>query len=142
MELLEKAANHTIRYVHAEVGTIAGQEEVDLTLVLTNDEEVHGLNHQYRGVDAPTDVLSFQLNELDADSGNVYLGDVIISLDRAVTQAQVKGYSLIDELYLLVVHGVLHLLGYDHADEAEMATMWKVQGEILAQLGSQAHPER
>lgn len=137
-ELLEKAARQTVEYVRSEAGSITGEEEVDLTLVLTNDKEIHGLNLQYRNVDAPTDVLSFPLNELDADSGNLYLGDVIISLDRATAQAQAKGHFLADELCFLVVHGVLHLLGYDHADETEMATMWSAQSEILGGLGLHA----
>ncbi|MCU0488418.1 MAG: rRNA maturation RNase YbeY [Anaerolineales bacterium] len=88
------------------------QENAELTVVLTDDAQVHELNRQYREVDAPTDVLSFPAGETDPDSGNLYLGDIVISIERAEAQARAEGHSLEDELRLLVVHGVLHLLGH------------------------------
>jgi probable rRNA maturation factor len=110
------------------------QENAELTVVLTDDAQVHALNRQFRAVDAPTDVLSFPAGETDPDSGNLYLGDIVISIERAEAQARAEGHSLEDELRLLVVHGVLHLLGHDHADEEEKARMWAAQSEVLTQL--------
>jgi probable rRNA maturation factor len=105
----------------------------DLTIVLTNDEQIHQLNLQFLGIDAPTDVLSFPAGQVDPDTDRPYLGDVIISVKRA--QAQALKHPLEDELRLLVVHGVLHLLGHDHTEQAEKATMWHIQQEVLRQLG-------
>lgn len=110
------------------------EQEAELTLVLTDDAQVHELNLQYRQVDAATDVLSFPAGETDPDTGNLYLGDIVISVPRAQLQAETEGHPIEAELRLLVVHGVLHLLGYDHADEEEKAAMWTAQAEILANL--------
>jgi len=121
------AAQRALQLAHPEGAA-------ELTLVLTDDNQVHELNRQFREVDAPTDVLSFPLNEVDPDSGNLYLGDIVISIPRAQAQAQTEGHSLEDELRLLIVHGILHLLGYDHADEQGQAAMWAVQADILNQL--------
>ncbi len=109
--------------------------ETELTIVISDDEQLQALNAQYLGIEAPTDVLSFPANETDPESGGIYLGDIIISYPRAQAQAQAGGHSLADELQLLVVHGVLHLLGYDHSDETEQARMWSIQSEILRRLG-------
>jgi probable rRNA maturation factor len=125
--LLEAAANRTL--LRAYPGGAA-----DVTIVLTDDEQVRALNRQYLGIDAPTDVLSFPTDEIDPDSGELYLGDVIISYPQAAAQAEAAGHSVEAELQLLVVHGVLHLLGYDHAEQAEQAAMWAVQTEILSSL--------
>lgn len=109
-------------------------DEVDLSLILTNDEEVQSLNRHYRGYDKPTDVLSFEANETDPETGRLYLGDIVISLERAMQQAEQGGYPLLSEVQLLVVHGVLHLLGHDHAEADEKAKMWHHQAEVLARL--------
>jgi probable rRNA maturation factor len=111
-------------------------ESVELTVVLSDDAEVQSLNRQYRDVDAPTDVLSFPSDELDPESGALYLGDIIISLQQAAEQAAKGGHPLAAELQLLTVHGVLHLLGYDHADAEEKEKMWSVQADILEERGS------
>ncbi|HEY3313649.1 MAG TPA: rRNA maturation RNase YbeY [Anaerolineales bacterium] len=107
----------------------------DLTIVLTDDKQLHELNLQWMGVDAPTDVLSFPAEEIDPENGNRYLGDILVSLQRASEQARAAGHSLEAETQLLIVHGVLHLLGHDHAEAAEKARMWAAQAEILTQLG-------
>ena len=107
----------------------------DLTIVLTDDNKLHELNRDYLGVDAPTDVLSFPVGEVDPESEALYLGDILISYPRALAQAEAAGQPVQAELRLLVVHGTLHLLGYDHAEEDEQALMWKAQDEILARLG-------
>jgi probable rRNA maturation factor len=107
----------------------------DASIVLSDDDKLQELNIQFMGIDAPTDVLSFPSGEIDPDSGELYLGDVIISQTRASQQALAGGHSLEDELKLLVVHGMLHLLGYDHADADEKARMWVQQSRILENLG-------
>lgn len=107
----------------------------DLTVVLSDDARLQKLNHDYLGVDAPTDVLSFPASETDPETGARYLGDIIISIPRAEAQAKSGSHPLEAEVQLLVVHGVLHLLGFDHAEAKEKAKMWKVQAEILKRLG-------
>jgi probable rRNA maturation factor len=107
----------------------------DLTVVLTDDAQLHELNRAYLGVDAPTDVLSFPASETDPDSGAHYLGDILISVPRAASQAAVAGHPLEAEVQLLAVHGVLHLLGHDHAQPSDKAVMWKAQGGILEAIG-------
>lgn len=110
--------------------------EIELTLVLTSDAQVQKLNRRFRGENLPTDVLSFPEDENDPENGQRYLGDVVISLPRARAQAETGGHSLQAELQLLAVHGVLHLLGHDHADEAQRGAMWAAQDATLAALGS------
>jgi probable rRNA maturation factor len=111
----------------------------ELTIVLTDDDGIHALNRKYLGHDAPTDVLSFAAREdggifVPAPEAGMYLGDVIVSLPRAAEQAVQQGHSFERELGLLVIHGILHLLGYDHAQEADEATMWARQDAVLAEL--------
>jgi len=126
---LREAARKTLAHESAP-------SRAELTLVITGDDEIRDLNRQYRGVDAPTDVLSFAEAETDAHFVEpVYLGDVIISYPRAVAQAASAGHPVADELLLLVVHGVLHLLGHDHAGRAEKRKMWTAQKQILSELG-------
>ena len=110
-------------------------EQVDLTIVLTDNAQLHQLNREYLGVDAATDVLSFPSNEKDPQTGVRYLGDILISIPQAGIQAQAAHHPLESEVQLLVVHGILHLLGYDHSEPAEKSRMWKVQGDILQSLG-------
>lgn len=107
----------------------------DLSIMLTDDAQLHELNQDYLGIDAPTDVLSFPASETDPETGRRYLGDILISVPRAEEQASAAGHELEAEIMLLVVHGTLHLLGHDHAEAAEKARMWKAQAEILAGLG-------
>lgn len=123
---------------HAALKTLeidGTQADADLSLVLTEDSQIRELNAQFMDADAPTDVLSFPGGETDPDTQIYYLGDVIISYPQAILQAEAGGHKLLDELQLLVVHGVLHLLGYDHDDDAEKARMWARQAEILSHLG-------
>jgi probable rRNA maturation factor len=109
--------------------------EADLTLVLTGDTQIQALDREYLDMDVPTDVLSFPSCETDPETGRRYLGDIIISVPRAEAQSIAAGHSLDAELSLLVIHGVLHLLGHDHAGAKEKARMWAAQSEILTQLG-------
>jgi probable rRNA maturation factor len=109
--------------------------EGDITVVLTDDASLQELNREYLGIDAPTDVLSFPASETDPETGARYLGDILISIPQADAQAKLANHPLESEVQLLVVHGVLHLLGYDHAEATEKSKMWKAQAEILDRLG-------
>lgn len=111
--------------------------EADVSIVITDDAEIQSLNAQFRGVDAPTDVLAFAEEAtkqpfVAAPDELPYLGDVIISFPRAQVQAQEVGHAVDDELRLLIVHGVLHLLGYDHDEPEKEVRMWARQDQILA----------
>ena len=119
----------------------AGRERTgELTVVITDDAEVKELNRVYRGVDASTDVLAFgDASEAGAfvpsPEADLYLGDIVISYPRAVEQATEYGHSTERELSVLVVHGVLHLLGYDHEEVDDRGAMWRVQSAALGRLG-------
>lgn len=127
-ELLERAARATLEQLNTAL-------DADLTLVLTDDLQLQALNSQFLGIDAPTDVLSFPADEVDPDSSVSYLGDVVLSYPRAQAQAAEAGHTTEAELQLLVVHGVLHLMGFDHAEEEDKAAMWAVQATVLERLG-------
>ena len=122
---------------HAAQTTLTQQSVVDadIAVVLTGDDQIQTLNRNFLGKDTPTDVLSFPASEKDPETGRLYLGDIIISVPKAETQAKVGGHSLQAEVSLLVVHGVLHLIGFDHASKAEKTIMWTAQNAILLQLG-------
>jgi len=95
--------------------------ETELSLIITDDEAIRELNRRFRGVDAPTDVLAFgtgtEEHFVSAPERPPYLGDVVISYQRALAQAEELGHAVAEELKLLVIHGILHLLGYDHQEE-------------------------
>ncbi|MDX9865343.1 MAG: rRNA maturation RNase YbeY [Anaerolineaceae bacterium] len=105
----------------------------DLSIVIDTNEKLRELNQQFRNIDAPTDILSFPSGEIDPETGHVYLGDIIISWEKV--QAQAIQQSVECEMRLMVVHGVLHLLGYDHATDSEQKEMWAVQNQILEPFG-------
>ena len=109
--------------------------EIDLTIVIDDDQTLQDLNLKYLDIDAPTDVLSFQMNDLDPDSRRIYLGDIIISYPRAKAQAEAAGHRVEAELQLLTIHGILHLVGHDHSETDEKKEMWSVQSRLLAELG-------
>lgn len=112
-----------------------------LTILVTGDAEIQALNRDFMGSDAPTDVLSFPSGEpLEDEGGEIYVGDIIISLERAAEQAAQAGHSLAQEVELLTVHGVLHLLGHDHASDAEKAAMWAAQAAVLEKLKNPLSP--
>lgn len=128
------------------VGEAALREEgaagAEVSVTLVHEARIQELNRTYRGLDQPTDVLSFALREgedtfippADADIPEL-LGDVIISVPRARTQAAEYGHSLERELGFLLTHGILHLLGYDHETEAGAATMRAKEESVLAAVG-------
>lgn len=130
IQKLEQAALAVLK--HEEVST-----ESELSIVIEDDARLHELNNEFLGIDAPTDVLSFPAgeDEVDPETNHPYLGDIIISYPRSVEQASAAGHTAVNEMQLLVVHGTLHLLGYDHAEPEEKAEMWAAQAAILRDLG-------
>lgn len=141
---LRRAAAETLATVGAKPGA-------ELTVVITGDDQVRELHRQFLGEDAPTDVLSFPsepapgataggVDFITAPEAEAYLGDVVISYPRAREQAEAAGHSVEAELQLLVVHGVLHLLGYDDTEPAQRERMWAVQTEVLKRVSSDLSP--
>ncbi|WP_370589761.1 rRNA maturation RNase YbeY [Thermoactinomyces sp. CICC 10523] len=116
---------------------------VEVAVTIVDNEKIHQLNREYRGIDRPTDVLSFPLWEpdeewvIDEEEEEVMLGDIVISLPKAKEQAAEYGHTLARELGFLAVHGFLHLLGYDHETEQEEKEMFSRQEEILSRIGLQ-----
>ncbi len=126
--------------------------ETEVNLLITDDATIHELNLENRGIDRPTDVLSFPMieyntpgefnfseeDEIDLcnpETGELLLGDIVISMDTAVRQAEEYGHSLKRELCFLVAHSMLHLFGYDHMEDSERARMEDMQKEILTNIG-------
>jgi len=107
---------------------------VELSIVIEDDDYIRQLNKDYRGFDSATDVLSFPSDEFDPDSNSQYIGDIIISFPMAQKQAQASGHPVQNEITLLAVHGILHLLGHDHETLQEKVIMWQAQSEILNTL--------
>lgn len=127
----------------AKIHELAPQTEV--SVVLADDPYIRELNRDYRGKDRATDVLSFALNEGDEPDiidgpEELLLGDIIISLETAERQAGEFGHSLERELAYLTVHGMLHLLGFDHEDELERQTMRLEEEKVLAALNITRSP--
>lgn len=124
--------------------------EAQVSLVLTDDETIHRTNLEFRNIDRATDVLSFPMVDFPSpaeysfleeddtcfhpDSGELMLGDIMISIPRAVEQAQVYGHSIKREYAFLIAHSMLHLLGYDHMDEDERKIMEEKQEQALQSL--------
>jgi len=136
---VEKILEDEIVRAAEVVGKVYGVENSEVSITLTDDETIHALNKKYRGMDRATDVLSFAFREseepqiLDLDIET--LGDVIISVERAKVQAEDFGHSLLREVIFLEVHGLLHLLGYDHIDDADRLEMETEQKFIMDKLG-------
>jgi probable rRNA maturation factor len=122
-------------------------------LTITDSEGIHELNKEFRGIDAPTDVLSFPnvsyekagdfsvllgeqlVDLLDPDTGKIMFGDIVINEDRVRSQAEDYGHSIKREFAFLVAHSMLHLCGYDHMEEEEAKVMEKKQEDVLGELG-------
>lgn len=114
-----------------------------ISVVLTDDEGIRRVNAEFRGVDSPTDVLSFPMNEhtpgsfdaqaceRDMDTGALLLGDMMISVPRCAQQGEELGHGYGRELMYLTVHSVLHLLGYDHVDEGEMKRQMRAREKLI-----------
>ncbi len=134
LELVETILSFT-----AAEENIAEGSEVSVTIV--SNETIRQINKEYRNKDAVTDVISFALNDDESDliNGTIpnLLGDIIVSYQRTVEQAEEYGHSVNRELGFLVVHGFLHLLGYDHINEEDEKVMFKRQEELLTAYGLQ-----
>jgi probable rRNA maturation factor len=109
-------------------------ENHDISILIRNDDFLRKLKNKYFGIDETTDVLSFPAGDEDPETSRIYLGDIIISLPQTKRQAESASKTLQQEISLLVVHGTLHLLGYDHADDESQKTMWEHQDAILNRL--------
>ena len=141
-ELAARAARAAVeRTPHGELATTPAAIEVSVRL--TSDEEVHALNRQYRGKDSPTNVLSFPMVQpdlldtvtLNSDDGEVLLGDIVLAHGVCARAAGERGVSLSEHFTHLVVHGVLHLLGYDHQTDEDAEAMEAIERDALAALG-------
>lgn len=119
---------------NAALITLKVHDSVDceVSILLTDDAEIQGLNQQYRHIDRPTDVLAFAMREgIGSDLNPQLLGDLVISVPTARCQSTVHGHSLDIELAILSVHGTLHLLGYDHQTPEEAEIMFEKQETLL-----------
>lgn len=131
----------TVRAVLRKAADVYGlTENNEVSLVFCDDAYIQNLNRDYRGKDQPTDVLSFALNEGEEPEivdgpAQVLLGDIIISLETAARQAEEYNHSLEREVAYLTVHGMLHLLGYDHMTEEDKAEMRLEEEHVLSLLG-------
>jgi probable rRNA maturation factor len=116
---------------------------VEISVRLTTDDEVHALNKQYRGKDKPTNVLSFPMVQSDlldtvsqnSDDGELLLGDIVLAYGVCAAEAAERGISTADHATHLLVHGTLHLLGYDHMTDDEAESMEEIERQALASLG-------
>ena len=125
---IETLLNNTVKFLSIE--------EAIFNVIIVNDEKIHEINREYRNVDRPTDVISFALEDDKTMTSEVrILGDIYISIDRARSQAEDFGHSLLRELSFLAVHGFYHLLGYDHMTEEDEKVMFKKQEEVLDAYG-------
>jgi probable rRNA maturation factor len=140
--LADRAARAAIdRTPHGELLTIAAA--VEISLRLTSDDEVHTLNRQYRQKDKPTNVLSFPMVQADlletvtqnSDDGEVLLGDIVLAHGVCAAEAEERGIAIETHATHLIVHGVLHLLGYDHMTDREAEAMEAIETDALAALG-------
>jgi len=106
----------------------------DLSIIFVDDQYMAQMNEQYRGYAQSTDVLSFESGEIDPETGAVYLGDILISYPFVKNQAQILENNFSDEITLMIIHGVLHLCGFDHLNNDEKIEMWALQSKILEKL--------
>ncbi|HOE56600.1 MAG TPA: rRNA maturation RNase YbeY [Bacillota bacterium] len=142
-EALEALVEQVIKKVLDYEGC---EEEYEVSISFVDDEEMRSLNMKYRGIDKETDVLSFPMAEFfepgieegDEDSEyveeEVVLGDIVISMKRVLEQSKEYGHSFNRELAFLLVHGMMHLLGYNHENEAAEGEMFDIQEEILKEM--------
>ncbi|SFN44835.1 probable rRNA maturation factor [Pseudobutyrivibrio sp. UC1225] len=121
--------------------------EAEISITITDNDGIHAINKEFRGIDAPTDVLSFPMIEYPApgvfdeiendddlfnpETGEVILGDIVLSVPRILSQAEEYGHSVLREYAFLIAHSMLHLFGFDHMTEAEATVMEEKQREIL-----------
>ena len=110
--------------------------DASFSVIIVDNEKIHEINKTYRGIDRPTDVISFALEEdEDYEVKERLLGDIYISIDKVYEQAKSYGHSVKRELFFLVTHGFLHLLGYDHMEKKDEEVMFPLQEKILNEYG-------
>lgn len=138
-DLAQRAAEHAVA---ATPHDALNEVDAEISIRLTSDAEVQTLNRQYRGKDKPTNVLSFPMiapDLLDAvantDDCEVLLGDIVLAHETCAREAAERGVPLKDHAAHLIVHGVLHLLGYDHMTEREAEAMEAIESDVMAALG-------
>ena len=138
-ELLQKMTEAAEYAVESENLLNLDKQRCEISVTFVDLDEIHELNKQYRGVDSPTDVLSFpQFDDLEEELpevGEICLGDVVICEEKAREQAEEFGHSFERELVYLFTHSVLHLLGYDHMEDDEKKAMRAREEEIMKQIG-------
>ncbi len=139
-DLIKAAAAATLQYMDF-------RKDVEISVMLTDNEGIQALNALHRNIDRPTDVLSFPMFDYNENGeimedyaefnemGDLCLGDIVISLERAKEQAEEYGHSFIREVTFLTVHSMLHLLGYDHMTPEDEEEMFGYQNEILEEMG-------
>lgn len=140
------------KVVHAALDYVACPYECEINILLTDNSGIQQVNKQMRNMDVPTDVLSFPMlvfktegdfsvaeedisSNFDAQSGELLLGDIMISLEKVVTQAEEYNHSVLREYAFLIVHSILHLSGYDHIEEEERIRMEQMQEAVLQSIG-------
>lgn len=119
--------------------SLCGLKDAELSILIVNNQRIQGLNKKYRGIDRPTDVLSFPMTGTEFNSvppmQPLLLGDVVLSMEKIESQAREQGHSAESELMILLTHGILHLIGYDHErSPQEERRMRKKEGLILAKI--------
>lgn len=144
IDIIEKGIGHSLELskvkelVEVIYKKFLKKGEYRLNLILVNDEEIQRINKKYRQKDQVTDVLSFAEGDIKTSfpivGGVTYLGDIFISINQGQRQAQEYGVSVEKEFYLLCIHGILHLLGYDHIEDKEAKIMEDMENKILSNL--------
>ena len=126
---VEKFIDFSLKYLKLD--------NVMFNVIIVDDEEIHKINKEYRNIDRPTDVISFALEDDDTfiKIDKRILGDIYISIDKAKEQAEEYGHALLRELCFLTIHGILHLLGYDHMKKEDEEIMFGLQERILTEYG-------
>ena len=131
---LQEFNREMIKFAIATTLAKFNKQNADLTLRLTNNAEIHRLNLAFRGINDSTDVLSFNQNFTNPETGRYYYGDIIISIDKAAQQASANGHSVDEECAFLAIHGTLHLLGFDHENPESKLEMWQLQDALFASV--------
>ena len=131
LKLLKPLLEYARKVEHLE------DTELEFSIIIVDNKKIHEINKEYRGIDRPTDVISFALEDSEGVELENYriLGDIYISIDKVKEQAREYGHSITRELCFLAVHGFLHLLGYDHMKPDEEKIMFGKQEEILNGFG-------
>ncbi len=144
-EEIKRTIKETVDYLNCPY-------ETEVNVLFTTNSEIQKLNSENRGIDKPTDVLSFPMIEWDTpcdfnfseedeitlcnpDTGELMLGDIVVSVDKAIEQSKEYGHSLKREVLFLIAHSMLHLFGFDHMDDSEREKMENMQREILNNIG-------